>query len=64
MKYTWHIKDLEKYVKDKVSGLTSETKEGKVRLSRLYEALTGEFVQKDPDKGENFVIINKNTNNE
>ena len=61
MKYTWHIKDLEKYVKDKVSSLTSDTKDGKVRLSRLYEALTGELVQKDPD---NFVIINKNTDNE
>ncbi len=64
MKYTWHIKDLEKYVKDKVSNLTSDTKQGKIRLSRLYEALTGELVQKDSDKGENFVIINKKTDNE
>ena len=64
MKYTWHIKDLEKYVKDKVSNLTSDTKQGKIRLSRLYEALTGELVQKDSDKGENFVIINKKADNE
>ena len=64
MKYTWHIKDLEKYVKDKVSNLTTDSKEGKVRLSRIYEALTGELVQKDPDKGEEFVIINKRTDHE
>tara|TARA_Y100001951_G_C11223661_1_gene230337 strand:- start:620 stop:865 length:246 start_codon:yes stop_codon:yes gene_type:complete len=59
--FTWHIKDLKSYILGKVSDLTTDNKGDKIVLSRLYETLTGETVIKDNSKGEDFVIIKKET---